>query len=226
MYKNHVETKLFQLITENHTSKYTMTNMEKSMGEIMKIIDAARRRVGLFPININHIKRYIDTVGDSDDVIYKHERFDMARRCAANEFLVKELGFKDKEVRIKDCKMANNPESSILWIETDIDQVKNIFMKAAITANRKISVMQYYPRILWERKKSLEKRMSVERVKDRKLRYQIRLGVDDIELLTKAENDKFYVKVDVETYGGLSDIDYIDNGPRDKRDGASENDKL
>ena len=226
MYKNHVETKLFQLITENHTSKYTMTNMEKSMGEIMKIIDAARRRVGLFPININHIKRYIDTVGDSDDVIYKHERFDMARRCAANEFLVKELGFKDKEVRIKDCKMANNPESSILWIETDIDQVKNIFMKAAITANRKISVMQYYPRILWERKKSLEKRMSVERVKDRKLRYQIRLGVDDIELLTKAENDKFYVKVDVETYGGLVDIDYIYNGTRDKRDGASENDKL
>ena len=51
---------------------------------------------------------------------------------------VKELGFKDKEVRIKECKMANNPEYSILWIETEIDQVKNIFMKAVITGNRKI----------------------------------------------------------------------------------------
>ena len=116
--------------------------MEKSknggnMGKIMKIIHAARGRVGLFPININHIKQYIDTVGDSDEVIYKHEKYDMARRDAANEFLVEELGFQDKEVRIKDCKMANNPESAILWIETEIDQVKNIFMKAAITANRK-----------------------------------------------------------------------------------------
>ena len=64
--------------------------------------------------------------------------------------------------------------------------------------------------------------MSVERVKDRKLRYQIRLGVNDIELLTKGENDKFYVKVDVETYGGLSDIDYFDYTSRDKRDGTSE----
>ena len=223
MYKSGVEAKFFQLITETDTSNYTMTNMDKSMGEIMKIIHAARRRVGLFPININHIKQYIDNVDDSDEVIYKHEKFDMARREAANEFLVKELGFKDKEVRIKECKMANNPESSILWIETEIDQVKNIFMKAAIIANKKISVMQYYPRILWERKKSFEKRMSVERVKDRKLRYQIRLGVNDIELLTKGENDKFYVKVDVETYGGLSDVDYTS---RDMRDGTSEkNDK-
>ena len=100
--------------------------------------------------------------------------------------------------------MANNPESSILWIETEIDQVKNIFMKAAIT------VMQYYPRILWDRKKSLEKRLAIERVKDKKLRYQIRLCMNDIELLTKGVNDAFYVKVDVETYGRLSDIDYIE----------------
>ena len=193
--------------------------MDKSMEDILEIIHAARRRVGLYPININHIKQYIDTVEDSDEVIYKHEKFDMARREAANEFLVKELGFKDEEINIEECKMANNPESSILWIETEIDQVKNIFMKAAITGNRKISVMQYYPRILWERKKSLEKRMAVERVKDRKLRYQIRLGVNDIELLTKGVNDKFYVKVDVETYGQLSDIDYTSG---DKREGRSE----
>ena len=65
--------------------------------------------------------------------------------------------------------MANNPESAILWIETEIVQVKKIFMKAAIKANRKISAMQYYPRILWDRKKSLEKRMAIERVKDKNL---------------------------------------------------------
>ena len=61
--------------------------------------------------------------------------------------------------------MANNPESAILWIETKIVQVKNIFMKAAIKANRKISVMQYYPRILWNRKKNLDKILAIERVK-------------------------------------------------------------
>ena len=93
---------------------------EYNMGKIMKIIHAARGRIGLFPININHIKKYIDIDGDSDDVIYKHEKYDMAGRDAANEFLVEELGFKYKEVRIKDCKMANNPESAILWIETEI----------------------------------------------------------------------------------------------------------
>ena len=104
--------------------------MEKSTNEenIRKIIHAARRRIGLYPININHIKKYIGNVIDSDDVIYKDEKYDMARHAAANEFLVHELGFKDKEVRIKDCKMANNHESAILWIETEIVQVKNIFM--------------------------------------------------------------------------------------------------
>ena len=132
-----------------------MANMNKSMGDIIEIIHAARRRVGLFPIKINDIKQYINNVDDSGELIYKHEKFDMARREAANEFLVKELGFKDKEIITKECKMANNPESSILWIETEIDQVKNIFMKAAFTANKKISVMQYYPRILRERKKVL-----------------------------------------------------------------------
>ena len=118
----------------------TSTNGE-NMTKIMKIIHAARGRIGLFPININHIKKYIDNVCDSDDVIYKHEKYDMARRAAANEFLVEELGFKDKEVRIKDCKMANNHESAIFWIETEIVQVKNIFMKAAIKGNRKIYVL-------------------------------------------------------------------------------------
>ena len=120
------------------------------MEDILENIQAARRCVGLYPININHIKQYIDTVEDFDEVIYKHEEFDMGRPEAPNEFLVKELGFKDEEIRIKECKMANNPESSILWIETEIEQVKKIFIKTAVTGNRKISVMQYYPRILWE----------------------------------------------------------------------------
>ena len=77
--------------------------------------------------------------------------------------------------------------------------------------------MQYYPSILWERKQSLEKRMSVVRQLDRKLRYQIRLGVNDIELFTKREDDKFYVKVDFEKYGVLPDIDYTSGGKREGR---------
>merc|ERR1711891_32942 len=87
MYKSGVDIKFFQLITETNTSDYTMANMDKSMVEIIEIIHAARIRVGLFPININHIKQYIDTVDDSDEVIYKDEKFDMAGREAANEFL-------------------------------------------------------------------------------------------------------------------------------------------
>ena len=58
------------------------------MEDILEIIHAARRHVGLYPININQIKWHIDTVEDSDEVIYKHEKFDMARWEAANEFLV------------------------------------------------------------------------------------------------------------------------------------------
>ena len=34
--------------------------------------------------------------------------------------------------------------------------------------------------------------------------------MNDIELLTKGVDDAFYMNVDVETYGGLSDIDYIE----------------
>ena len=54
--------------------------------------------------------------------------------------------------------------------------------------------------------------MSVVQQGDRKLRYQIRLGVNDIELYTKREDDKFYVKVDFEKYGVYPDIDYTRGG--------------
>ena len=36
--------------------------------------------------------------------------------------------------------------------------------------------------------------------------------MNDIELLTKSVDDAFYVKVDVETYGRLLDIDYMEEG--------------
>ena len=42
--------------------------------------------------------------------------------------------------------------------------------------------------------------------------YQIRLSVNDIELFTKEVDDKFYVKVNVETCEELSDIDYTSGG--------------
>ena len=89
---------------------------EYNKEKIRKIIQTVRGRIRLYPVNINHIKKYIgiDTENDSDEKIYKHEKYDMARRNAETEFLVKELGFKENEVRIKDCKMANNPESVIL----------------------------------------------------------------------------------------------------------------
>ena len=64
---------------------------------------------------------------------------------------------------------------------------------------------------------SLEKQMSVVRQLDIKLWYQIRLGVNDIELFTKREDDKFYVKVDFEKYGVLPDIDYTSRGKREGR---------
>ena len=57
--------------------------------------------------------------------------------------------------------------------------------------------------------------MSVIQLLDRKLRYQIRLGVNDIESFTKGVDDKFYVKVDVETYGYLFDIDYTGGSKRE-----------
>ena len=34
--------------------------------------------------------------------------------------------------------------------------------------------------------------------------------MNDIELITKSIDDAFYVKVDVETYGRLPDIDYME----------------
>ena len=63
---------------------------EYNMEKIMKIIQTERGRIGLFPININHIKKYIDMEGDSDEEIYKDEKYYMARRNTANEFLVEE----------------------------------------------------------------------------------------------------------------------------------------
>ena len=70
--------------------------------------------------------------------------------------------------------------------------------------NRKVRISQYFPHFLWERKRSLEALLSKEQQKDSTLRYQIRLGINDIELFVKSQHDPFYLKTNLEAYGKLS----------------------
>ena len=81
-----------------------------------------------------------------------------------------------------------------------------IFTRAAKYANKGLSIIQFFPVTLWKRKMALEKLLMEERKKNPKLRYQIRLGLKDIELITKSVHEAYYTKIHLEAFGKLPEI--------------------
>ena len=174
-------------------------------------INQAKRVVGLYPINRSHIAHWVLTEDEvrniPDDDIFRNDKYSEARTEAANDFLYSKLSLRIGEVDILKTKMCNNPYSSILWVtlskQTDVTK---IFRRAAQLKMKNIRIMTFFPSSIWPRKMSVEKNMAKARQTNKDLKYQIRLGNNDIQLLIKDNHNPVWTRVDIDKYGPVADL--------------------
>ena len=81
--------------------------------------------------------------------------------------------------------MAKNPNSTILWLEVGVNNVNNIFRKAASVKNLKVKLHSFFPHWVWDCKVSLQHNLFQEQKTNNKLRYIIKPGIHNITLLTR-----------------------------------------
>ena len=164
---------------------------EDQKNGIQSIMRDARGRVGIFPILSKDI-RYFGTITSienmesiEDNMLFFSPRYSKARIEAAADFCTFDLNIPAFRVNIKDANMCQDPSKKILWVETDPDFAKTMFIAMSKTNNHDINVIQYIACSALDRKKGIDKKMRELRLTDPDLRYQVRIGEADLELWTK-----------------------------------------
>jgi hypothetical protein len=178
----------------------------------IKVFNEARCKIGIYPINRTCIEKFIyDKLSlktEENDTVFNDPKYADARRDAAIDLLTEELKFAKHDITIKDTKMASNSSSNILWITVGPYDVKKIFQRSAQIKNKNISVINFFPHLVWARKESLRMLLKTERTQNPNLRAQIRLGTSDIELFTKFVGEPYWRLTPLEIYGKLEPIGY------------------
>lgn len=199
----------------------TMNNRISSPGnthnkeDIKMIVDKAKTKIGLSPVTVAHVRHF---VSEESKHLVEIEQFNTpelkkTRIDAGIDFLYKELGFSKTDIKIKDAKLAPSSNATILWIEATEQEIKRIYFKSARVQNNDINLVTYFPSILWQRKISLIENCKKQQKIQPKLRYQVRLGYNDISLFTKEVGEKFYICTPIQAYGELAPI-MDDNIPK------------
>ena len=143
----------------------------------------------------------------SDDDIFFNDIYNDARVEAVNDFLYSKLSIRIGEVVVTKTKMSKNPYSSILWVTLSKElDVTKIFRRSAQLKTRHIRIMTFFPSSIWPRKMSVEKNLFEARKSNRALKYQIRLGMNDIQLFIKDDKLPVWTRVDLDRYGPVVDL--------------------
>ena len=109
-------------------------------------------------------------------------KFEIHREKAGLELLSHELAMTDHKI----VQSKWNEKASILWVELENEeQVKEVFSMAAYYKNQKVRILTFFPSEIFARMKELETKSKEERKRNSNLKYQVRIGYDDIKLFLK-----------------------------------------
>lgn len=174
-------------------------------------ISEAKKVIGLYPVNRRDIAHWVlsdeEVRNISDDDIFRNEKYSDARTEAANDFLYSKLSLRIGEVDILKTKMSKNPYSAVLWVTlSKHNDVTKVFRRAAQLKTRDIRIMTFFPSSIWSRKMSVEKNMAKARQTTKDLKYQIRLGNNDIQLFIKDNQNPIWTRVDLDKFGPVTDL--------------------
>ena len=161
------------------------------------ILDIATKRVGLKPVTPEHISQQAKKqLNDTEINNPENHNF---RKMAALDFLDKEL--KVKDATIISSKLSNT--SPILWIEVQSEETANFIQKQSEYYKREAQAIMYPPQELFRTIKSIEQNCKEAKKSNPNLRYQVKLGPDNIELWTKLLREPQYTKQSLTTYGNI-----------------------
>ena len=169
----------------------------------------ARRCVGISPITKEDLLLFCsDTpVKDvKDDELFHGDSHGNTRKKAAEDYLENWLCFNHNDITIENTKMAKDPTTKIMWIQTTEANVNKIYRKAASVKNNKVRLHTFFPSQVWERKVKLNTLCMEEKGRDRNFKFIIKPGVSDLELLTKKKGEMTWLKTNLNALGELPPI--------------------
>ena len=145
----------------NHVQRSTNVTLAANKTYVTSELLMARKKIGISSITRNDLQYFcghcnIDTKTVSDSDLFYGDKCKEVRAIAAADYLDAWLGIKLGSINIADSKMAKNPDSGILWLEVGVNNVNNIFMKAANVKNLKVTLHSFFPHCVWDRKTSLQ----------------------------------------------------------------------
>ena len=171
--------------------------------EIVKVMSAARSRIGLKPI----------TLDDIDRVANKVKMNGMAAlREAVKEFMKDELKLDDEEIENLgefDVYRKDSEENDKVYLKFAREESSNyISRKAALVRNENINIFPYIPPQIFQRFSDLSRLTFIARQADKRLKKKILLGKRDLVLKTKIKDSTdWVVQDDLNVFGDISDID-------------------
>ena len=107
-----------------------VSSVKESLDVIRTSIEIAKSKIGLNPIDLDHIRKFSKDKNSTDIEAYNNSDNDKSRLKAAQEFLEYELKFDPNEIEIFNTKIATKKEARILWITTTKEAVIKIFKRA------------------------------------------------------------------------------------------------
>ena len=175
-------------------------------GKIREILAGASRIIGIGSISlddISHYKELAEPRGVNSD------EYRDARTRAAEYFLDRELKINLNEIGLVKTKLA--VRSQILWLELESKEtVKEIYTRAADIKNSEIKLRYFTPPEFFDRIKVLENLCWKARTKAKdsgnRLKTQVRLGFEDIELHVREGSEEYWRQVNPDMFGSLPAI--------------------
>ena len=119
------------------------------------LFEDARGKIGIYPIDVNNIKKFSENKDDIDSNYLMEFNHINARNSAAEEFLTDQLKFHVNEILIRHIKMSQAEDSRIMWIDIGEQNVRRLFHRAASIRNPNVRLINYIPQTLWKKKKQL-----------------------------------------------------------------------
>ena len=169
---------------------------------------------------MDHVRHYVPKEIKHYDTIdhFNSEICLEARISASKQFLKEELGFADKELdSISYARLSPSSKANIMWITASENLVRRIRMLSARVKNKDITLLTFFPSILWDRRTALMNNCKKAHRLNPKLRYQIRLGTTDIELWTKNFDEIQYLRTPLLEFGSLPPIEIHEFQPIEER---------
>ena len=171
--------------------------------EIVKVMSAARCRIGIKPL----------TLDDIDRVANQAQLNGMAAlREAVKEFMKDELKLDDDEIdNLGEFEVyrKDTEENDKVYLKFAGEESSNyISRKAALVRNENINVFPYIPPQIFQRFSDLSRLTFIARQADKRLKTKILLGKRDLVLKTKIKDSTdWVVQDDLNVFGDISDID-------------------